>query len=83
MVSRAEVVSPGTFTIVRRVNAAEWVFAYMTIVNRLTFHTIYGTQTVGGAAGYFASPRVGWRVYRQDNVTASYGVLGSNTYVVP
>jgi hypothetical protein len=82
--------------------------------NKYDFHSIYGTQTVGGVAGYSAltipaytytyavdrvfdqkqidvksgigsvsSPQQVGEFIDRDNVTASYGVLGSQTYVVP
>jgi hypothetical protein len=96
--------------------AVECVFIDYLIVNNLKydFHSIYGTQTVGGVAGYSAltvpaytytypvdrafdqkqidvasgigspsSPQQVGEFIDLDNVTASFGVLGSQTYVVP
>jgi hypothetical protein len=96
--------------------AVECVFIDYLIVNNVeyNFHTIYGTQTVGGVAGYSALtvPAYSYtygidRVFDQkqidvasgigstsspakvgefidlDNVTASFGVLASQSYVVP
>jgi len=96
--------------------AVECVFIDYLIVNNVKydFHLIYGTQTVGGVAGYSAltipaftytypvdrvfdqkqidvasgigstlSPVQVGEFIDRDNVTASYGVLASQTYVVP
>jgi Chitobiase/beta-hexosaminidase C-terminal domain len=96
--------------------AVECVFIDYLIVNNVKydFHSIYGTQTVGGVAGYSALTNPAYtytypvdRAFDQkqidvksgigspsapaevgefidmDNVTASFGVIGSQSYVVP
>jgi hypothetical protein len=94
----------------------ECVFIDYLIVNNVKydFHSIYGTQTVGGVSGYsaltnpaytytypvdrafdqkqidvkagigsVASPAEVGEFIDLDNVTASFGVIGSQSYVVP
>jgi Chitobiase/beta-hexosaminidase C-terminal domain len=96
--------------------AVECVFIDYLIVNNVKydFHSIYGTQTVSGVAGYSAltvpaytytygidrvfdqkqidvasgigstsSPAQVGEFIDRDNVTASFGVIVSQTYVVP
>jgi hypothetical protein len=96
--------------------AVECVFIDYLIVNNVKydFHSIYGTQTVGGVSGYSAltnpaytytypvdrafdqkqidvkagigsvsSPAEVGEFIDMDNVTASFGVIGSQSYVVP